>query len=130
METLISSQTIQSIREVWWDIRPHPNFGTVELRICDGLPTLDEISVIAAMSQCLVESFDRQLDKGYTLPQPRMWLVRENKWRAARYGLDADIVVDDKGNTVQPVREAILDLAEELAPIARKIGCEDELVAG
>jgi carboxylate-amine ligase len=127
METLISSQTIQSIREVWWDIRPHPNFGTVELRICDGLPTLDEISVVAAMSQCLVESFDRQLDKGYTLPQPRMWLVRENKWRAARYGLDAEIVVDDKGNTVQPVREAILDLAEELAPIARKIGCEDEL---
>ena len=127
METLISSQTIQSIREVWWDIRPHPNFGTVELRICDGLPTLDEITVIAALSQCLVESFDRQLDKGYTLPQPRMWLVRENKWRAARYGLDAEIVVDDKGNTVQPVRQAILDLAEELVPVARKIGCEDEL---
>ncbi|MEO8329637.1 MAG: glutamate--cysteine ligase, partial [Candidatus Nanopelagicales bacterium] len=81
METLISTHTIQSIREVWWDIRPHPNFGTVELRICDGLPTLDEITVIAAMSQSLVESFDRQLDKGYTLPQPKMWLVRENKWR-------------------------------------------------
>ena len=87
METLITSNTIESIREVWWDIRPHPNFGTVELRICDGIPTLDEISVIAAMAQSLVESFDRQLDKGYTLPQPRMWLVRENKWRAARYGL-------------------------------------------
>jgi carboxylate-amine ligase len=127
METLISTQTIQSIREVWWDIRPHPNFGTVELRICDGLPTLDEITVIAAMSQSLVESFDRQLDKGYTLPQPMMWLVRENKWRAARYGLDAEIVVDDRGNSMQPVRDAILELAEDLAPIARKIGCEDEL---
>jgi len=127
METLISTQTIQSIREVWWDIRPHPNFGTVELRICDGLPTLDEITVIAAMSQSLVESFDRQLDKGYTLPQPKMWLVRENKWRAARYGLDAEIVVDDRGNTMQPVREAILELADDLAPIARKIGCEEEL---
>src|SRR5436190_2720409 len=82
METLITTHTIESIRELWWDIRPHPNFGTVELRICDGIPTLDEISVVAAMSQSLVESFDRQLDKGYTLPQPRMWLVRENKWRA------------------------------------------------
>jgi YbdK family carboxylate-amine ligase len=127
METLISTQTIQSIREVWWDIRPHPNFGTVELRICDGLPSLDEIGVIAAMAQSLVESFDRQLDRGYTLPSPKMWVVRENKWRAARYGLDAEIVVDDRGNTMQPVREAILELAEDLAPVARKIGCEEEL---
>ena len=128
METLISSNTIESIREVWWDIRPHPNFGTVELRICDGIPTLDEISVVAAMAQSLVESLDRQLDKGYTLPQPRMWLVRENKWRAARYGLDAEIVVDDRGQSVKPIKEAILDLAEDLEPIARKLGCAEELM--
>ena len=128
MDTLISSKTIESIREVWWDIRPHPNFGTVELRICDGIPTLDEISVIAALAQSLVESFDRQLDKGYTLPQPRMWLVRENKWRAARYGLDAEIVVDDHGHSVKPIKEAILDLAEDLEPIARKLGCAEELM--
>ena len=94
---LISSHAIESIREVWWDIRPHPNFGTVELRICDGLPSLDEIGCVAALSQCLVERFDRQLDDGYTLPEPRPWLVRENKWRAARYGLDAEIVVDNTG---------------------------------
>jgi YbdK family carboxylate-amine ligase len=128
METLISSNTIESIREVWWDIRPHPNFGTVELRICDGIPNLDEISVVAAMAQSLVESFDRQLDKGYTLPEPRTWLVRENKWRAARYGLDAEIVVDDLGKSVRPIKEAILDLAEDLEPIARKLGCEEELM--
>src|SRR5205814_1241868 len=73
METLISSHTIESIREVWWDIRPHPNFGTVELRICDGIPTLDEISAVAAMSQSLLEPPDRQRDKEYTLPQQRMW---------------------------------------------------------
>lgn len=127
METLISTQTIQSIREVWWDIRPHPNFGTVELRICDGMPTLDEIGIAAAMAQSLVESLDRQLDRGYTLPVPRMWIVRENKWRAARYGLDAEIIVDDRGNKVMPVRDAILELAEDLAPVARKLGCEDEL---
>ena len=126
METLISTHAIESVREVWWDIRPHPDFGTVELRICDGLPTLDEIGAVAALSQCLVEQFDTQLDRGYTLPVPASWVLRENKWRAARYGLDADIVVDDKG-TVRPVRQAIADLVEELEPTARRLGCEAEL---
>ncbi|WP_279581598.1 glutamate--cysteine ligase [Fodinicola feengrottensis] len=112
METLISTQTIQTIREVWWDIRPHPNFGTVELRICDGLATFDEIVGIAALAQCLVERFDRELDRGYTLPLPKRWVVEENKWRAARYGLDAEIIADDKG-TVVPLKQAISDLLED-----------------
>ena len=111
---------------MWWDIRPHPNFGTVELRICDGLPSLDEISCVAALAQCLVERFDRQLDDGYTLPEPRPWLVRENKWRAARYGLDAEIVVDNTGR-LQPVVEALNDVVDDLLPIARRLDCEDEL---
>ena len=128
MDALISSQAIQSIREVWWDIRPHPRFGTVELRICDGLPTLEEIASVAALSQCLVERFDRQLDYGYTLPEPRPWLVRENKWRAARYGLDAEIVVDNTGR-VQPLTAAITDLVEDLLPIARRLDCAEELEA-
>jgi carboxylate-amine ligase len=126
METLISTHAIESVREVWWDIRPHPNFGTVELRICDGLPTLDEIGAVTALSQCLVEQFDSQLDRGYTLPTPAGWVLRENKWRAARYGLDADIVVDEKG-TVRPVRQAVLDLVEDLEPTARRLGCAAEL---
>jgi glutamate---cysteine ligase / carboxylate-amine ligase len=127
METLISTNSIESVREVWWDIRPHPGFGTVELRICDGLPTLDEIGAVAALSQCLVEQFDTQLDRGYTLPMPLGWVLRENKWRAARYGLDADIVVDEKG-TVRPVRQEILDLVEDLTPTAKRLGCAAELL--
>jgi carboxylate-amine ligase len=126
METLIRAGAIESVREVWWDVRPHPDFGTVELRVCDGLPTLDEIGAVAALAQCLVEQFDTQLDRGYTLPVHAEWVVRENKWRAVRYGLDADIVVDEKG-TVRPVRQAIADLAEELAPTAKRLGCEAEL---
>ena len=126
METLISTRAIESVREVWWDIRPHPDFGTVELRICDGLPTLDEIGAVAALSQCLVEQFDRELDRGYTLPTPASWVLRENKWRAARYGLDAEIITDERG-TVQPVREAIAELVEELAPTAARLGCSAEL---
>jgi carboxylate-amine ligase len=126
MDALVSSRAIESIREVWWDIRPHPGFGTVELRICDGLPTLDEIGCVAALAQCLVERFDRQLDNGYTLPEPRPWLVRENKWRAARYGLDAEIVIDNAGR-VQPVVDAITDLVEDLLPVARRLDCLAEL---
>jgi glutamate---cysteine ligase / carboxylate-amine ligase len=126
VEALTASNAITSIREVWWDIRPHPDFGTVELRICDGIPSLTEIGAIAALAQCLVERFDNQLSDGYTLPVPLPWLVRENKWRAARYGLAADIVVDAHGRT-KPVADAISDLVADLAPVARRLGCSAEL---
>lgn len=126
MELLISTRAIQTVREVWWDIRPHPDFGTVELRICDGLPTLDEVAAVAAIAQCLVEQMDTQLDRGYQLPEPRPWSVRENKWRAARYGLDAEIVVNHSG-TVRPVRVALRELIEELTPVSRRLGCRGEL---
>lgn len=128
LSALISAGAISSIREVWWDIRPHPGVGTVELRICDGLATLDEVSCVAALSQCLVERFDRQLDQGYTLPMPPPWLVRENKWRAARYGLEAEIITDGAGTT-RPVAGLIEDLVEELLPVARRLDCARELSA-
>jgi len=128
METLVASGTIETIREVWWDIRPHPNFGTVELRICDGLPTLQEVGGVAALAQCLVDRMNTQLDRGYTLPVPRRWVVQENKWRAARYGLDADILVDDRGTT-RPLREDLVDLVDDLLPVARRLGCAAELAA-
>ena len=125
METLIKTQTISSIKEVWWDIRPHPTYGTVELRIADGLPTLAEVSMVAALSQCLVDTFDREIDKGYTLPRPRRWVVQENKWRAARYGLDASIIVGEDG--VQPVRDALRELVQDMRPSADRLGCTKEL---
>jgi carboxylate-amine ligase len=126
MDTLITARTIATIREVWWDIRPHPGFGTVELRICDGLTNLREVASMAALSQCLVHRFDQLIDRGYTLPVPRAWVVRENKWRAARHGIDAEIIVDEEGNTV-PLRDAVTELVEELTPIARQLGCVSEL---
>jgi carboxylate-amine ligase len=126
MDTLIAAQTIRTIREVWWDIRPHPGFGTVELRICDGIPTMREVAVMAALSQCLVHRFDMLIDRGYTLPVPQAWVVRENKWRAARHGIDASIIVDDNGATV-PLRDAVAELVEELTPIARRLGCVAEV---
>jgi len=126
MTTLVNSKAIGSIREVWWDIRPHPDFGTVELRICDGLPRLCEVTAVAALSQCLVEWMDSLIDRGYSLPTPKSWIVRENKWKAARYGMEADLIVDETGS-LRPLREALSELVEELAPVARRLGCEDEL---
>ena len=127
MTTLISARSISSIREIWWDIRPHPNFGTVELRICDGLPTMSEIVTVAALAQCLVARLDSLIDQGYTLPCPKAWIVGQNKWRAARHGIDAELIVDEQG-TLAPIRAAIEELVEELTPAGRKLGCEAELL--
>jgi glutamate---cysteine ligase / carboxylate-amine ligase len=127
LATLINAKAVQSIREVWWDIRPHPGFGTVELRMCDGLPTLREVAAVAALAQSLVEWMDSLIDRGYSLPMPSPWVTRENKWRAGRHGIDADILVNEQGD-LQPVAEAIRQLVEDLSPVARRLGCEDELV--
>jgi carboxylate-amine ligase len=126
METLVRAGTIRSIKEVWWDIRPHPDFGTVEIRMFDGLPTLREVGMVAALSQCLVQLFDQQLDRGYTLPSPSAWLVRDNKWRATRYGLDATVITDEAGATA-PLRDELYELLLELEPVASRLGCLDEL---
>lgn len=126
LDALTASGTVQSVKEVWWDVRPHPDFGTVELRICDGLPTLHEIGMVAAVGQCLVDRMDRMLDEGYTLPAYAPWLVRDNKWRASRWGLDTDIIVDDKGTT-RPLRDSVADLLADLAPSAERLGCAEEL---
>src|SRR5262250_1172853 len=126
MDTLLRAGTIRSIKEVWWDIRPHPDFGTVEIRMFDGVPTLREVGMVAALSQCLVQLFDLQLDRGYTLPSPSAWVVRDNKWRATRYGLDATVITDDSGSTA-PLRDELFELVRELEPVAGRLGCAEEL---
>ena len=126
METLLRAGTIRSIKEVWWDIRPHPDFGTIEIRTCDGVPTLREIGMVAALSQSLVQLFSQQLDRGYQLPSPATWVVRDNKWRATRYGLDAIVITDDSGATA-PIRDELYELVRELEPVADRLGCGDEL---
>ncbi len=126
MDTLLRAGTIRSIKEVWWDIRPHPDFGTLEIRMFDGVPTLREICMVAALSQSLVQLFDTQLDRGYRLPRTAPWVVRDNKWRATRYGLDARMITDGAGSTA-PVRDELYELVRELTPVADRLGCGAEL---
>ncbi|MFQ5640730.1 MAG: glutamate--cysteine ligase [bacterium] len=127
MITLVNAKAIQSIQEVWWDIRPHPGFGTVELRICDGLPTLDEIIAVTALIQAIVVWLSDQYDEGMYLPIHRHWIVRENKWRAARWSTDVEIITDEEGS-LQPLSECIEELLETLTPVSKRLGSYDELV--
>jgi carboxylate-amine ligase len=96
------------------------------MRACDSLSTLEEIGAVSALIHCLVHRMSQQLDKGEEPQTLQPWFVRENKWRAARYGLEADVIVDRSG-TQRPVREAVQDLIGELAPVAEQLGCSAEL---
>ncbi|MGH3216270.1 MAG: glutamate--cysteine ligase [Trebonia sp.] len=126
MDTQLRAGTIRTIKEVWWDVRPHPDFGTIETRIADAVPTFREIGMLAAIVQCLVQLFDTQLDRGYQLPRRSSWVTRDNKWRATRYGLDAVVITDDSGATA-PLRDEIYELLRDLEPVAWRLGCVEEL---
>ncbi|MFQ5825140.1 MAG: glutamate--cysteine ligase [bacterium] len=127
MITLVNAKAIESIQEVWWDIRPHPGFGTVELRVCDGLPTLDETIAMTAFIQALVVWLSEQYDEGMYLPIHRHWIVRENKWRAARWSIDAEIIIDEDGN-LKSLAEDIENLLETLSPVAKRLGSHEEMM--
>ena len=89
---------IDHINEIRWDIRPSPHLGTVEVRVCDGIPTVRELRSIVALIHCLVVDLEERLEAGEALPTMPPWHVQENKWRAARYGLDAEIILDAECN--------------------------------
>ena len=117
---------MEDATEVRWDIRPAPRWGTIEVRACDGMSTLPELAAVAALVQVLVEHFSRELDEGRELTTLQPWFVRENKWRAARYGLDARIIVDRDG-TQAPVREHLRETLDRVADIAVELKCAREL---
>jgi len=112
--------------ELRWDLRPSPKWGTVEIRFCDGLSTTAEVASVAALAQCLVEELSQKLDRGEELPTLQPWYVRENKWRAARYGMDAIIILDAEGNETL-VTDDLRTILERLTPIADALGCLEEL---
>ena len=126
MTTLVAAGAISTVREVWWDIRPHPDFGTVELRMCDGIPSLTEVAAVAALAQSLVAHLDALDDAGDAPTRQRDWLLAQNKWRAGRHGLEASLIADEQG-AVRPIRDAIIELVAAVRPQAEALGCADEL---
>ncbi|WP_394552392.1 glutamate--cysteine ligase [Agromyces sp. MMS24-JH15] len=123
---LVRTGVIDDHTEVRWDIRPSPRWGTIEVRVCDGVSTAAEIGAIAALVQCLVDWMSERIDNGEKLPVLQPWYVRENKWRAARYGLDAEIITDVAG-TERLVTDDLRDLVTVLVPVAERLGCAAEL---
>jgi len=117
---------IDHMNEIRWDIRPSPHLGTLEVRICDGVPNLRELGALVALTHCLIVDLDRRLDAGEPLPTMPPWHVQENKWRAARYGLDAVIILDAESNE-RLVTDDLPDLLNRLEPVAKSLHCADEL---
>jgi carboxylate-amine ligase len=125
-DDLLTTGVIEEIDEIRWDIRPAPRLGTVEVRVCDGVSTTAEMSALVALTHCLVVDLSDRLDRGETLPSMPPWHVQENKWRAARYGLDAWIILDEKSNECL-LLDDLAELLEHLAPVAERLGCTREL---
>ncbi|WP_319448089.1 MULTISPECIES: glutamate--cysteine ligase [unclassified Mycobacterium] len=119
---------IDHMNEIRWDIRPSPHLGTIEVRIFDGVSNLAELGALVALTHCLIVDLDRRLDAGEQLPTMPPWHVQENKWRAARYGLDAEIILDADSNE-RLVTDDLDELLNRLYPIATSLGCADELTA-
>ncbi|MFQ6171076.1 glutamate--cysteine ligase [Oryzobacter sp. R7] len=126
LRDVFTTGVVSDPSELRWDIRPSLRLGTIEVRTCDGLARVEDVAAVAALIHCLVRYLEGQLDHG-TLPPPLPpWHVQENKWRAARYGLDAIIITDVQSREVL-VTDDLRELLTRLAPTARKLGCEAEL---
>ncbi|MGL4306717.1 MAG: glutamate--cysteine ligase [Mycobacteriaceae bacterium] len=117
---------IDQLNEIRWDIRPSPALGTIEVRICDGVSNMRELSALVALIHCLVVDLDDRLEAGETLPTMPPWHVQENKWRAARYGLDAEIILDS-ASSERLVTEDLAEVLNRMEPIAARLGCAQEL---
>ena len=123
---LKSTNFINTIREIWWDIRPHNNFGTVEIRICDMPANLEQVLSLTAMVQCLVQSISEEIDEGTYQSEYHPMMVAQNKWRATRFGPKAQLVNNDdySQGSVQEVTDRLIDL---LTPMGEQLDCVEEL---
>ncbi len=119
VDALVAAGSIPDYSLCWWDARPHPRLGTVELRALDTQTESSRIAPLAALAQCIVATAEEH-------PPENPLFTAENKWRATRYGLDARFHDFSTGDTA-PARQSIRDLAERLRPASRDLGCDTQL---
>ncbi len=123
VELMVRSGAMDDYTYCWWDVRPHPNIGTIELRILDSQTNLKYTTALTALTQCVVaHALEASEPKG---PYNRD-IAEENRWRASRHGMDAAFY-DAAGDTTVPARETARDLVEMLRSHAQDLGCETEL---
>jgi len=124
----LTTGVIDELSEVRWDLRPAPHLGTLENRVCDGVSDMGELAGLVALMHCLVVDIDTRIAAGERVPVLPPWHVQENKWRAARYGLDAIIIVDAQSHE-RLLTDDLADLLVRLEPVAARLGCLDELAS-
>jgi glutamate---cysteine ligase / carboxylate-amine ligase len=118
---LYHTKSIEEHTQLWWSVRPHLAFPTVEVRICDAQPELVDAQSLAALIYALGARFARALDEGEPLPSLPHRLLEENLWRAIRYGLTDGLIDFERGEVV-PARARIEALIEWVEPVASEIG--------
>jgi glutamate---cysteine ligase / carboxylate-amine ligase len=123
---LYATRSIDEHTQLWWSVRPHLAFPTVEVRICDAQPDLVEAQSLAALIYALGARFARAVDEGEPLPNLPNRMLEENLWRAIRYGLTDGLIDFERGEVV-PARARIEALIEWVGPVAREIGAEPYL---
>lgn len=125
---LLSTNSIESMKDIWWDIRPSPLYGTLEIRICDMPPNLEELISIVSFVHMLAIWFENlpESQKDIYLFQKENWKCRENKWRALRYGIDATFI---KSNPLRSVslKEDLLNWLNELKPISEYMNYKENM---
>jgi carboxylate-amine ligase len=123
IEFLVRTHSIVEFTQVWWSVRPHFSFGTVEVRICDAQATAQESDALAALMVACIGQAMRDVDEGVPFSDPAPRMIEENMWRAIRYGLDGKLI-DLERAVEYPAREAIERLAEWTAPIRAELGLD------
>jgi carboxylate-amine ligase len=123
---LYATNSIVEHTQIWWSVRPHFAFPTVEIRICDGQPTLSEAQALAAFMYALSARLLRALDEGEPIPAHPHRLIEENLWRAIRSGLSGELI-DLETAEVRPARAALEQLAEWVLPVAEEIGAAQHI---
>ena len=118
---LYETGSISEHTQIWWSVRPHLSFPTIEIRICDGQPDLGEARSLAALGYALTVRIARAIDDGEELPLPPHRLIEENLWRAIRFGLSGSLI-DLEDGSVAPAREALERLIDWILPVADELG--------
>jgi carboxylate-amine ligase len=129
VDLLVRTDSIVEYTQLWWSIRPHFSFGTVEVRICDAQSTAAEADGLAALIVACVAQAARDVDAGAPLVNLPGRLIEENVWRAIRYGLDGELLDFDRGGEPYPAAQALERLLAFSAPAREELGIEVELPA-
>jgi carboxylate-amine ligase len=126
VDLLIRTKCIDNAKKIWWDIRPHPHFPTLEFRICDMPMRLEETIAIAALCQAVIAKLYKLHEQNLSFRHYSRSLIMENKWRAARYGLEGKLIDFGKQQEV-PVRQLIGEIREFVSDVVEELGSENEI---